>query len=127
MTVPNQYAHPATVVEVIELNSPPQPILDPAQSRRVGNVLKIVGPTIEVESWRVVAEVCFHDALVAIVGVVGGRQSHARLHSPFFVVSHSYRPADVGERSIMVVVVKDVRGGIACQINIRPAITIEVG
>src|ERR1700688_4386768 len=61
------------------------------------------------------------------MGVIGDRQSHACLHSPILVESHSCLFAYVGERSITVVVVQDVGAGIASDIDIGPAITVEVG
>src|SRR5580700_1307457 len=65
MAIRNQDAGPTAVVEIKELYAPPQPILDSAQSSRVGGIVKIVISAIEIECWRVVAEVGFHNSLMA--------------------------------------------------------------
>src|SRR5580704_12928486 len=126
MAIGDQDSGPTTIVKVIELHSPPQPVLDLAQSRAVGNVIKVIVTTIEVERWGVVAEVRFDDVLIAVVGKVVCRKAHACLLGTILVVRHAGFLSDVGERSVLVVVIQNAGGGVAGNVDIRPSIMVEI-
>src|SRR5580704_3755803 len=92
----------------------------------MSDIIKIVVSAVEVESGRIVAEIGFYDSLMPTVVVVGGGQSHASLHGPIFAVCHTRLLADIGKCAVMVIVVENVWCGIARDVDIGPAITIEV-
>src|SRR6184192_51997 len=126
MTIPNQDTRPATVIEVIELHAPPQPVPDFSKPSGIRDIVEVVFPAIQVEGWCIVTEVRLHDALVAIVGVVGSGQSHACLHSAIFAVCNTYLLGNIRERAVMVIVVQNVGSGVGSDVNIGPSIIIKV-
>src|ERR1700731_1480467 len=53
-------------------------------------------------------------------------EAHTRLHGAFFVESYTGSFPNFREGAVVVVVVKKVCRSIACDINIRPAVVVEI-
>src|SRR5579871_746655 len=126
MAIRNKNPGPATVVEIVKLHSPTQPGSNSPQPGRIRNIVKIIVALIEIQGQRIVTEVSFDNVLTSTMGEIVGRDPHASLFRTIFVVGHTGAPTNFSKCPIMVVVIKQAGRGITSDINIRPAITIEV-
>src|SRR5215510_8756950 len=80
-----------------------------------------------VEVGNIALKIGFYDIEEPILIVVSGCNSHSGLLLSVIVEAGSRHYAHVRECTVAFVVVEDARRGIACDVNIRPAIVTEIG
>ena len=79
-----------------------------------------------VERRRVVGEICLENVEVAVAVVVGDRRSHAGLLAPVFVEGRACGHRNIGESSIVIVVVENAGRAVAGDENVGPAVFVEI-
>jgi len=97
-----------------------------SQPRRHGHVVEIPLPVVAVEHAGVVAEVRLEDVQIAVQVVVADRQAHPRLFHPVSVQRHSAFQPDIRKRSVVIVAQQETRRRIAGNIEVGPAIVVEI-
>ncbi len=117
---------PAIVVEVEEHGSPAQILRVQAQSRGRGRIGKGAVAVVAVQRRSIVGEIGFENVEMAVAVVVGDGRAHACLLAPVFVEGGARGDGDVGEGSIMIVAVENAGRAVAGDVNIGPAIFIEI-
>src|SRR5712671_2155182 len=126
MAICDEDSRPPAVIEVDKLHSPSQPVLDLSQSRAVGYVVKIVVTAIQIERWSVIAEIGFNEVLMPAVPEVASGKTHAGLLGTIFVVRHTGFLSDVGERTVLVVVIQNAGRRVAGNVDVRPPVMIKI-
>src|ERR1700722_2596972 len=127
VTVGDQDSGPAGIIEIEELYAPAQPIANGAQTSAERDVVKKILPAIPIERGGIVAEISLDDVLPSAVSVVVGGSAHAGLHGAVAIERHASQAAHVGKSAVMIIVVEKIRGGIAGDVDIGPAILVEIG
>src|SRR5437588_1856924 len=127
MAVADQNVRPAIVIEVKETATPPQKLCVRAQPRCKGGVLKGAGPEVMVKRGCVAGEVRLDQVEIAIEIVVGGGHAHASLGLAIRTEGTPCLDCDVFKRAVLLVVIERAGGGIVGNVNVRPAIVVEIG
>ena len=100
--------------------------VDP-ETRAVGFIIEEPVSEVSVERRSFVHEVGLDDVDAAVVIVVRRRHAHAALLLPGVTVRNAGFDRDVGERSVAIVAVEQAWCGIAGDVDVRPAVIVEVG
>src|SRR5215831_13222767 len=127
MSVRNENVFPAVIVEIEEAHSPTQKSRAPTQPRLVGNVAKCSVTVIVVKIRDIALEIRLYNIEEAILVIVSRSSSHTGLLLPVIVEAGSRHYAHVRECTVSFVVVENARGGIACNVDVRPAVVVEIG
>ena len=126
MPVANQNVRPAVIIH-IEKTAAPSEILrvlaEPALKR---GVLKVRPAKIVVQGGRVAREIRLHQIEIAIEIVIGSGNAHARLRLPVGAQCAAGFQRNVGERSVLFVLIECASRRIIGDINVRPAIVVEI-
>src|SRR5207245_2840345 len=75
----------------------------------------------------ITGEVCLHYIESAIAIVVGDGHTHTGLRLAIGRVSDTGLDARIGESPVVIVPVKRGRTGIVCDVNVGPAVVVEIG
>src|SRR5215469_7699273 len=76
---------------------------------------------------RVARKICFDNVETASVVIVSGRNAHTRLWLSIRTESHSCQNGNIFKFSVFAVLIESAGGRVIGDINVRPAIVIEVG
>ena len=79
-----------------------------------------------VERGRIFGKVRYEDVETSIVVIISGADAHSRLRDTIQIVGGTRQDRNVFEGAVPLVVIQDVRCGIAGDIDIRIAIVIEI-
>jgi len=80
-----------------------------------------------IERRRVASEICFDDVEVAVHVVIGGGDAHASLRFAVGAESATGFERDVSEFSVVLVLIERAGGGVVGDVNVGPAIVVEIG
>ena len=127
MAVADQDVRPAVVIHVEESAAPAKILRVRSKAGGKGGVLETGIAEIAIERGRVAREIALHDVEIAVHVVIGRRDSHACLRLAVGAESASRFERDIHEFSILFILVKRARGGIIRDVNVRPAIVVEIG
>src|SRR5580698_3828742 len=117
---------PSIVIEIDCSRSPPQVSRIHGKAGVDGRVGKVVGPVVAVKSMRVIGKVGLENIESPTVSKVGRRHPHSSLLAPFVVIGYSGLHANLFETLTLEVVKIKARRGIAGNIDIGPAIVVEI-
>src|SRR5713226_6473839 len=126
MSVGEDEIGPAIIVKVKKHGAPAQVLRMQTESRGEGNIRKDSFTVIAVQGRRVIGEVGLKNIQPSVAVVIGDGCSHARLLAAIFVECYPSHHRNIGESSIVIVVIKDAWGTIAGYVDIRPAIIVKV-
>ena len=127
VAVADQDVGPAIVIEVEKAATPAQKLRVCAQSRGKGGVLKGAATEVVVERGRIAGEVCLDQVEIAIEIIVGGGDAHAGLWLAIWTEGTPGLDGDIFKSSVLFVVVKRARGGVIGNVDVGPAVVVEVG
>src|SRR5580704_5734745 len=117
---------PAIVVVVEESAAPGYVLVVDADSGGKRNVVEGAVSVVVVEIASVVGEICFENVEPAVAVVICNAHAHPGLLMAIFAVRAASDHRDVRERAVVIVVEKNAGLRIDGDINIRPAIVIEI-
>ena len=127
MSVTQQNVGPAVVVEIEEARAPAQKSRYFSQTGLKRLILKEPISGVVIQAGRIAGKVGLEHIEPAVAIVIGHCDSHARLGLSVGGVSNAGLHGGVRERSIVIVPVERRRAGIVGDVNIRPAIVVEIG
>ena len=117
---------PAVVVEIQETGPETQILGVHSQTNLQARVVEAAVAVVLIESRDLVGKVRAHDIEPAIPVIVGNSDPHARHGSAVLVERASGGHSDLAERPVLVVSVEQARGGITSDVDVWPAIVVEV-
>src|SRR6266566_865695 len=117
---------PAVVVEIEKRDAPAKVLRVEPESRGEGFVVEGAVAIVVVERGGIVGEIGFEQTEFAVTVVVGNGRAHAGLLAPVVVESGAGDDGNVGERAVVIVVVKNAGGAVAGDINVRPAVVVVI-
>src|SRR5216683_2966269 len=117
---------PAVVVEIEKRDAPAEVLRVEPESRGKGFVVEGAVAIVAVERGGIVGEIGFEQIEFAVAVVVGNGRAHAGLLAPVVVESGAGDDGNVGERAVVIVVVKNAGGAVAGDINVRPAVVVVI-
>src|SRR5581483_4870774 len=117
---------PAVVVEVEEHRSPAEILGVQSDAGGESGIGEGSIAIVVIERGAVVGEVGFEDIEAAIAIVVGHGRAHACLLASVFVEGGACDYRNVGESSIVVVAIENARRAVAGDVDVRPAVVIEI-
>ena len=126
MAVADQNVGPAVVVHVKKTAAPSQILGVRAQSGRESGVFKIAVAEVVIERGRVACEVGLYDIEIAVHIVIRRRNAHARLRLAVRTQRATRLQSDVYELSIFLVLVKGAGRGIVGDVDVGPAVVVEI-
>src|SRR5579864_1800205 len=126
MTVTNENVRPSIVVHVEEAAAPTQELRGRSQTCGKSGVLKTCAALVVVERRRVPSEVSFNNVEIAVQIIIGGRYAHARLRLAVRAERASRFDGNVLKFSVLLILVKSAGRGIVGNINIRPAVVVQI-
>src|SRR6476646_10513708 len=91
-----------------------------------GCILEIASSDIVIKGWSVASEIGLDDVEIAVHVVVGSRDAHARLRFAVGAQSASRFDGDVFEFAVPFVLIEGAGRGVVRDVNIRPAVVVEV-
>src|SRR2546426_177339 len=118
---------PAVVVHVEKAAAPAEILRVFAETALVRAVLEIRAAEIVVERGRISGEICFDEIKIAIEIVIGGGDAHAGLGLAVGAEGAARFKGDVDKRSVLFVLIQRAGGGVVGNVNVRPAIVVEIG
>ena len=127
VAVADQNVGPAVVVEIEEAAAPAEKLRVRAEAGGEGGVFEGAAAEIVIERRSVAGEIGFHEVEIAIEIIIGGGNAHARLRFAVGTEGAAGFDGDVLESSVLLVVVERAGGGIVGDIDIGPAVVVEVG
>ena len=74
-----------------------------------------------------VDEVGADDIDLSVIVVIGRGQAHSALFLSILSIGHAGGDSHVGEGAVMIVAVKDARRGVAGDVDVGPAVVVEIG
>src|SRR5258708_24744143 len=127
MAVADQNGRPAIVIEVEESATPAQKLRVRAQACCEGRLLEVAATEVAVERGRVAGEVRLDQVEIAIEIVVGGGDAHTSLGLAIRTERTTCLDRDVFKRSVLFIVVERARGRVIGDVNVGPAVVVEIG
>src|ERR1035441_4262422 len=117
---------PPIIVEVLEAGSPADKSVVDGQPAGARVIFKQALTHVAIQHGQVSREVGLEDIEMSIsVAVVRGG-AHACLLLPILAIGKTAHPALFAECSVVVVDEQKARAGVACYVDIRPAIIVEI-
>src|SRR6266567_2098065 len=126
VAVDEEQIGPAVVVEIEKRDAPAEVLRVEPESRGEGFVVERAVAIVAVERGGIVGEIGFEQVEFAVAVIVGNGRAHAGLLAPVVVESGAGDDGNVGERAVVIVVVKNAGGAVARDINVRPAIVVVI-
>src|SRR5688572_3689214 len=118
---------PSVIIEVEE-NSPKAEVLPiDSKSGREAGVMEGSVSVIAVERRYLVGEVGTNDIEPTVAVVVANPDTHARHSRAILVEGATRRNADLAERAVVIISIEQTRSRVARDIDVRPAVVVEVG
>ena len=121
-----QQIRPPIVIEVEKHRSPSQIFGVEAKPSRGSHIVECSIAVVAIEGRSIVGKVRLENVKAPITVVVADRRSHARLLAPVFIERRARSYTDVGESAVAIIAIENARGAVASDINIGPAIVVEV-
>src|SRR5216684_1594874 len=118
---------PAVVVEIKEAAAPAQKLRVRTQACRESCVFKTSAAQIVVERGRVAGEVGLDQVEISVQIIVGGGNSHAGLRLAVGTQGAASLDGDVLKFPVLLVLIESAGRGIVGNINVGPAVVVEVG
>src|SRR5579872_5544857 len=126
MAIGYEDAGPSGIVEIIKLHAPAQPCFYSCKSCAISDVVKVIVTAVEIKSSGIVAENRLNNVLITAVRKVVRRSTHTGLLRSVVAVRNAGLFPNFGECSVMIVVVEEACGGVTSDINIGPAVVVEI-
>src|SRR5208282_3879090 len=117
---------PAIVVVVEKAAAPGDVLVVNANSGGKGNIVECSIRVVVVEIAGVIGKIRFENVEPAVTVVVGHSHTHSGLLMAILAIGATCDHGDIRERAVVIVVEEDARLRIDGDINIRPAIVVEV-
>src|SRR5713101_6624661 len=117
---------PAVVVEIEKRDAPAKVLRVEPESRGKGFIVEGAVAIVAVERGGIVREISFEQIEFAVTVIVGNGRAHAGLLAPVVVESGAGDDGNVGERAVVIVVVKNAGRAVAGDINVRPAVVVVI-
>ena len=127
VAVANQDVGPAVVVEVEKAAAPAEILRVLAEAALKRGVLEIRAAQIAVERRSIAGKIRFDEIEIAVEIVIGGGDAHAGLWLAVGAERAAGFDGDVGEGAVLFVLIERAGGGIVGDVNVRPAVVIEIG
>src|SRR6267378_811085 len=118
---------PTVVVHVEKAAAPAEILGVLAEASLESGVLKICIAKIAIKRGRVTGKIRFDEIEVAVEIVIGGGDAHAGLGLAIGAESAAGFHGDVGEGAVFFILIEGAGGGIVGDVNVRPAIVVEIG
>src|ERR1700730_10003343 len=126
MPVHHEDVRPAVVVEIEKAHTPAHILRIAAHAAVVNNFFKSAVAVVAVQIRRVIDEVGLYQVQVSIAIKISRSGSHAGLLAPVLAVCYACFNCNIGEGTVAVVSKQEARLGIDGDVNIGPAVVIEV-
>ena len=117
---------PTVIIEVEEHGSPAEVLRMQAEPRSKCNVGKNSISTVLVKDGSVIGKVRFKNVQAAVAVVIGDSGTHTGLLASVFIKRHACHYRNVGERAVAIVVVQNAGDAIAGNIDVWPAVIVEI-
>src|SRR5260370_26452473 len=117
---------PAVVVEIEKRDAPAKVLRVEPESRGKGFIVERAVAIVVVERGGIVGEISFEQIDFAVAGEVGRGRAHTRRLAQSVVESGAGDDGNVGERAVVIVVVKNAGGGVAVDIKVRASVLAPI-
>jgi len=115
------------VVEVEHAGAPANVAGLHGDASLTGDIIEIGLSVVVVENARVVGEMGFEEVQVAVEVIITDADAHASLLVAIVAEGHATENAFFAERAVVIVHEQQAGSGIASDVDIRPAILVEIG
>ena len=115
------------IVEVLDRGSPAHETRLHRQSGSHGDVAEHGPAIVFVKGMGVGAEVGFENVEVPVIVEIADPEPQAALLLAILVERHSGLEAALGERAVVVIAEEQAGRCIACHVNVRAAVAVEIG
>ena len=122
-----QNVRPAVVVEVEKSAAPAQILGVRAQAAGERGIFEIAVAQVVIKRRSVAGKIGFDDVEVAVQIIVGRRNAHACLRLAVGAEYATGFHGNVYEFAILLVLVKRAGGGIVGDVDVGPAVVVEIG
>src|SRR3954468_10093613 len=127
MAIADQDVRPAVIVHVEKTAAPSEELRVRAQACDKGSVFETRSALVAIERWRIPGEISFDDIEIAVHVIVGSGYAHSGLWLAVWTQRATRFNGNVLKLSIFLVLIQGARGGIICDVDVRPAVIIEIG
>jgi len=127
VAVADENVGPAVVVHVKKTAAPAEILRVLAEAGLIGGVLEIGAAEIVVERRGVAGKIGFDEIEIAVEIVIGGGDAHAGLGLAVGAERAAGFESDVREGAVLFVLIERAGGGIVGDVNVRPAVIVEIG
>src|SRR2546430_17095855 len=126
MSIDLQNVGPAIIVEINEAATPGNVLIGDTDARRERDVAEGAFAVVVIEIACVVGEVGLENVKPSVAVIIGDRDTHSGLFVAVLTVRAAGDHRDIGKRAVVVVVVEDAGFGVHGDINIGPAVVVEI-
>src|ERR1700678_4105561 len=117
MSIGEDEIGPAIIVKVKKHGAPPQILCVQAKSCGKGNIRKDSATVIAVQGRGVVGKIGFENIQPSVAVVIRDGSTHTRLLAPLVVERYASHHRNIGEGSIVIVVIKNAWGAVASYVD----------
>src|SRR5205085_8414806 len=97
-----------------------------SKASRKGLVVKCAVAIVVQEGGSVVGKIRFEDIESAVAVIIADRRAHARLLAPIVVERRAGNDGNIGESSVLIVVIQNAGGAVACDKNVGLAVVVVI-
>jgi len=127
VAVADENVGPAVVVHIKKTAAPAEILRVLAQTALESRVLEIRPAKVVIQGGRVAGEIGFDEIEIAVKIVIGSGNAHAGLGLTVGAERTTSFDGDVRECAVLFVLIERARGGVVSDVNVRPAIVVEIG
>src|SRR5437660_1165721 len=127
VAVADEDVGPAVVIHIEEAATPAEKLCVAAEPAGERGVFKTGVADVVVEGRCVAGEIGFDDVEIAVEIVIGGGDAHAGLGLTVGAEGAASFHGNVDKFSIVLVLVKGAGGGVIGDVNVGPAVVVEIG
>ena len=126
VAVDKQQIGPAIVVKIQKHRAPAEILGVQTEAGGESHIVKVAIAIVAIERGSVVGEIGFENIELAVAVEIGDGRAHAGLLRAIFVEGRAGNDGDIGKRAIVIVVIENAGSAVAGDVDIRPAVIIEV-
>src|SRR5438093_11548968 len=126
MTIDHEYVLPAILIHIQEAGSPAQESGVSSKASRIRDIRKGTVPVVVIKGRGIVGKIGFHNIEEPIAIVIGRRNTHTGLFLAVLVEGGAGNQTDISKGPVPLVVIEDIGSGVACHIDVGPAVVIVV-
>src|SRR5437762_1563407 len=119
MAIDQQHISPSVSVHIDEFHAPAEILGVQAESCGKSLVVKRAVAIVVVQRGRIVGKICLEKVQPPVAVIVANGGAHSCLLAPVVIKSGARNNGNIGERSVVIVVVQDAGGAVAGYKNIR--------